>query len=143
MYKTVILFSLFLLMACQDNVKNKTQQSSQIAQKMLDDQQDMQGADSFKCFSATVINQGEASTFNDIPAPNIAVLNKDKKYIVIGIGRDRIVLRTTGGDTLHLTGEREKHVLRAYRNAVNQEIDSVVIYGVIGQGRAILRYEKK
>ena|GEM_PF-6312119 len=135
--------SLCLLTACQDNLKNKTQRSNQVVRQMLDDQQDMQGCDSFVCTSATVIHQGEYFTESNLPAPNIAVLNKDRKYIVIGIGKDRIVLRSSARDTLLLTGERDKHLLKAYRDATTQNIDSVIIIGALGQAKMIMRYEKE
>ena len=114
-----------------------------MVRQMLDNQQDMAGCDSFVCFSATVIHHGEYFTETNLPAPDIAVLNKDKRYIVIGIGRDRIVLRSSARDTLLLTGERDKHLLKAYRNATSQEIDSVIIIGSLGQGKMVMRYEKE
>ena len=135
--------SLCLLTACQDNIKNKSQRSNQMVRQMLDNQQDMAGCDSFVCFSARVIHHGEYFTETNLPAPDIAVLNKDKRYIVIGIGRDRIVLRSSARDTLLLTGERDKHLLKAYRNATSQEIDSVIIIGSLGQGKMVMRYEKE
>ena len=135
--------SICLLTACQDNIKNKPQRSNQMVRQMLDNQQDMVGCDSFVCFSATVIHHGEYFTETNLPAPDIAVLNKDKRYIVIGIGRDRIVLRSSARDTLLLTGERDKHLLKAYRNATSQEIDSVIIIGSLGQGKMVMRYEKE
>jgi hypothetical protein len=139
----IFLLSLCLLTACQDNIKNKPQRSNQMVRQMLDNQQDMVGCDSFVCFSATVIHHGEYFTETNLPAPDIAVLNKDKRYIVIGIGRDRIVLRSSARDTLLLTGERDKHLLKAYRNATSQEIDSVIIIGSLGQGKMVMRYEKE
>ena len=139
----IFLLSLCLLTACQDNIKNKSQRSNQMVRQMLDNQQDMVGCDSFVCFSATVIHHGEYFTETNLPAPDIAVLNKDKRYIVIGIGRDRIVLRSSARDTLLLTGERDKHLLKAYRNATSQEIDSVIIIGSLGQGKMVMRYEKE
>jgi hypothetical protein len=139
----IFLLSICLLTACQDNIKNKPQRSNQMVRQMLDNQQDMAGCDSFVCFSATVIHHGEYFTETNLPAPDIAVLNKDKRYIVIGIGRDRIVLRSSARDTLLLTGERDKHLLKAYRNATSQEIDSVIIIGSLGQGKMVMRYEKE
>ena len=142
MYKTFILLAILLsLSACRDKPANSTLQSAENTRYMLDSRLDMTGADTFRCFSATIINQGEAYTEEDFPAPQIAVLDKTRKYIIIGIGRDRIVLRSFGGDTLRLKGQLDKHLLRAYRNASNMTIDSVVILGANGQGRTIMRYK--
>ena len=36
-----------------------------------------------------------------------------------------------------------KDLLKAYRNATSQEIDSVIIIGSLGQGKMVMRYEKE
>ena len=141
MYRILFLFfTVMWLAACGNKPQKAATENRESARQLLDNRLDMTGADSMGCYSATVINAGEAYTEENFPAPGIAVLNKTKKYIVVGIGRDRIVLRSSGGDSLHLKGEYGKHLLKAYRNPATMKIDSVVIFGIIGQGRTIMRY---
>lgn len=142
MYRILIILLLFTpaLQSCHKKSPSRKSPDKRETRQILDSRLDMTGADSFRCYSATVINKGEAYTVENFPAPRIAVLNKEKQYAVVGIGRDRIVLRTTGRDTLHLKGERNRHVIKAYRNGEDMTIDSIIIWGRIGQGLAIIRY---
>ena len=144
---TILSFSAVLLTAalcsCGQNLRKSTRKYAERMEILLSSTNDTLFTDSFYCYSATVSNSWQTYTAPDLTTAPIAVHAAPSQAPVIIIGKDRLTLKPSQTDTLLWFYKKGEGTIKAYKDSLSGEIDSVIIDSRVGQGNVIIRYAKK